>query len=55
MTKEEARKAIIKVLHGIDETETESEDGWWEVDAGAEYGARKKAEILAIIDSINEV
>jgi hypothetical protein len=33
------RERIIKILKGIDQTETESEDGYWETSVGAEFGA----------------
>jgi hypothetical protein len=41
------REAVIGFLRGINETETESEDGWWETSAGAEFGARILAAIRA--------
>jgi len=33
------RERIIKILKGIDQTEMESEDGYWETFSGAEFGA----------------
>jgi hypothetical protein len=33
------RERIIKILKGIDQTETESEDGYWETSVGAEFGS----------------
>ena len=38
---------IEKVLLGIDQDETESDNGWWETSAGAGFGKRKKDEIIA--------
>lgn len=34
------RERIVKLLDGIDETETESEYGWWETSGGANFGAQ---------------
>lgn len=39
------REAVLHILKGIDRTETESSDGWWETSAGAAFGA-------GILDSI---
>lgn len=36
---------IAAILRGIDSTETESEHGWWETDAGAKFGSAKMEEI----------
>lgn len=44
-------EALDKILAGIDKTESEHPDGWWETSAGAEFGARKKAEIMAAIEA----
>jgi hypothetical protein len=41
------REALIGLLKGIDETETESAEGWWETSAGAEFGAGILAAIRA--------
>ena len=42
MTTQEAvmaeRTRILVLLDGITETETESDNGWWETSAGAEFG-----------------
>jgi hypothetical protein len=49
---EEARKDVVRevivILDGIDMTETDSEKGWWETSAGAEFGKNKLAKIQAI-------
>ena len=39
-------KYIDSLLEGIDETETDSEKGWWETTSGAEFGEKKRIEIL---------
>ncbi len=33
------REVLIALLKGIDKTETESPDGWWETSKGADFGA----------------
>jgi hypothetical protein len=49
---EEARKDVVRevivILDGIDMAETDSEKGWWETSAGAEFGKNKLAQIQAI-------
>jgi hypothetical protein len=42
-------EAIKEVLKGIDQTELESTDGWWETSAGAEFGAKKLKYILGLL------
>ena len=32
------RNRILALLDGITETETESDNGWWETSTGAEFG-----------------
>ena len=39
------RERVIRILKGIDQTETESEDGYWETSTGAEFGAKILKEI----------
>ena len=41
------REALIGLLKGIDKTEIESADGWWETSSGAEFGAGILAAIRA--------
>lgn len=41
------REALIGLLKGIDKTEIESTDGWWETSSGAEFGAGILAAIRA--------
>jgi len=45
--REAEREAVIGLLRGIDETETESADGWWETSTGAAFGAGRIAAIRA--------
>jgi hypothetical protein len=46
---EDIIKRIKKILEGIDETETESQFGWWETSSGAEFGKRKLDELIKLI------
>jgi hypothetical protein len=46
---DELIEGIRKILKGIDETETESQFGWWETSAGAEFGKRKLDELIKLI------
>jgi len=39
---------LTKILAGIDKTETESDNGWWETSTGAEFGRGKLEEIKAL-------
>lgn len=41
------REALMALLEGIDKTELESPDGWWETSIGAEFGAGIFAAIRA--------
>jgi hypothetical protein len=41
---------IKSILNGIDKTETETENGWWETSCGAEFGSAKLKELLALVD-----
>jgi len=45
-------KTIEEILKGIDQTEFESDDGWWETSVGAEFGRNKKEEIINFIETI---
>lgn len=38
-----------EVLDGIDKTEDESDTGWWTTSKGQEFGARKLAEVEALL------
>jgi len=49
------RDLINEVLKGIDETETASDDGWWETSDGATFGWVKKEELIfKLNEQINE-
>ncbi len=41
---------IKEILKGIDEQETDTEDGWWETSTGAEFGARKLKELIIYLE-----
>ena len=41
--------AIKTVLMGIDKTESESPDGWWETSTGAEFGAKKLKYVIGLL------
>ena len=47
LVRADEREAVIGLLRGIDETEYESADGWWETSTGAEFGAGRIAAIRA--------
>ena len=52
--KNELITRINILLNGIDQTETDSINGWWETSAGAEFGAMKLAALLELIESDHE-
>ena len=41
-------QAVLEILHGIDQTETESQGGWWETSKGADFGADVLTKIRAL-------
>lgn len=41
--------SIKAVLRGIDQTEIESPDGWWETSTGAEFGAKKLQYVIGLL------
>ena len=47
LVRADERAAILPLLKGIDQTECESADGWWETSTGAAFGAG----ILAAIEA----
>ena len=47
-------KQVETILYGIDQLESECEQGWWETSFGAEYGAEKLQELIDYLDSVNE-
>lgn len=49
------REALVrKILIGIDETENESDHGWWETSFGAEFGKNKLDELIAALTAQQE-
>lgn len=45
---------ISQILKGIDEEETDSIDGWWETERGAELGRHKLAALRRLILSVSD-
>lgn len=43
---------IKSILNGIDKTETENPNGWWETSKGAEFGAKKLSQIIALFADV---
>jgi len=41
---------IKELLKGIDQTESESNDGWWETSVGADFGKEKLKELLVLVE-----
>lgn len=41
---------IEEILSGIDNTEVESEHGWWETSTGAEFGKERLEKIRHLFD-----
>ena len=41
------REAVVGLLKGIDQTEIESKDGYWETSAGADFGKEILSKIRA--------
>lgn len=48
-SKEELIQKIETILDGIDKTEMETGQGWWETSEGAEFGRRKLEAVIAAI------
>lgn len=44
---------IKELLRGIDQTENESDDGWWETIAGAKFGRDKLNMLIELIENRN--
>jgi hypothetical protein len=44
---------IKELLKGIDETENESDDGWWETSTGADFGEDKLNKLIELIKRSN--
>ena len=49
-TKEPLISALKEVLKGIDQTECDSEDGWWETSCGADFGAKKLQHVIGLVE-----
>ena len=41
---------IKELLKGIDQTENESDDGWWETSTGAEFGRDKLNMLIELVE-----
>ena len=54
MTQEALKLAIKDILKGIDQTEIESSDGWWETSTGAKFGAEALKQILELLAQTQE-
>lgn len=50
LVRADERAALTKLLDGIDKTQIESDEGWWETSTGAEFGSS----ILKIIRARGE-
>lgn len=44
---------VVAILHGIDQTETQSADGWWETSAGAAFGKAKLTALRGLVQAPN--
>ena len=44
---------IKELLKGIDQTENESDDGWWETSTGAEFGRNRLNNLIELIKRSN--
>ncbi len=49
MTREQALEKARSILKGIDQDESDDNDGWWETSKGASFGTAKLAEIEELI------
>lgn len=43
---------ILEILKGIDQTEAESDNGWWETSIGAQFGSEKLNDIIFCFDEL---
>ena len=50
--KDKLIKEVKEILKGIDETQTDSEEGWWETSTGAEFGYSKLEDIIVAIEDV---
>jgi len=44
------KQKIFEILKGIDETETCSDDGWWETSTGEEFGKEILVKLSTLLD-----
>lgn len=49
---DKVQEQIAEILAGIDKTECESDNGWWETSTGAEFGIRKLVEIKQFLEAM---
>jgi len=47
-----AKEQVLLILHGIDIDQTFDNDGWFETDAGVEFGADRLKEVLAVVEDL---
>ena len=47
---DELIEKIRALLKGINETENESDDGWWETSTGADFGHQKLVALIDLVD-----
>ena len=52
MSKEILIRRIKTILIGIDETETDSEYGWWETSTGAYFGEEKLRQLIKAAEEL---
>lgn len=45
---------IKELLKGIDQTECESDEGWWETSTGAEFGRDKLNMLIELVEKNNQ-
>jgi hypothetical protein len=55
VTREEALAQLRSITRGIDADEIERSGGWWENSGGAEFGARKLAELEELVCDLTSV
>jgi hypothetical protein len=51
MTKQNSEQELRDILKGIDETQDDSGDGWWETSVGAGFGKKKLSEIIELLNT----
>lgn len=54
MIKDNLITKIKTILKGIDEDECNSQDGWWETSEGASFGKTKLAEVVAMLEALEQ-